>query len=671
MKIDKYMAVVASVLALLGCDGNVALDTGANAGQHAKQQAQVANVSSAGVAKLETTDSADNADVGDAAAKLGAWVEASSFASDARDRDRDGFAGLLPILSNAPKTCSPASALIKSGPDCAKVRATDYNHTGDNTWIDAQVFIPKHREGQKLPVILHSHGWGGSKLSKLKAIPKCNQADEPYHCPLGGKPSLIGGMFSDIESMITDLVNHGYVVVSFSERGFGKSEGDVMVMNAYHETEDAIAVLDWIAAQGKAGNIPVAVDEHNNFKVGLLGGSYGGGFGLMLAARDKRVDTIVPFGTWHSLVQSIVPNHATKGGWGNLLCLAAMVSRKHAYLQESCTKMSMSFVRDEKALDPKHEVMPFLNQNGLNYFAELERNQQAFKEGEAPYQLPKIDALLVQGMSDVLFPMEEAVNNFNYLKKAGGDVRLLSREDGHLNPLANQIAGGPNCGNIDVYVAARKWFDVKLRGADSKILDSIPQVCIALDQTHGIHFDNLNQNAADAKNAHFKVAVGNTRGAQQCQTIYTATGDEVLAGRAQLHHLKVSNDMLIGRGVAYLGLCLKRDGKTKLIDEQLTAYALGSYSTSDFLTVGERLQKGDEIGVAAYKDHIQMFTFGPTMLSEFSTLLFQGFKPQEGQLQQSRIDANRAAETLFSSNAYTAEGDISLPIIFNAKVHSK
>lgn len=592
---------------------------------------------------------------------LGDWVEATSFASDLRDRDRDGFAGLLPILSSAPKTCSPHESLIKTAPDCNRASAPDYNNTGDTTWIDAQVFVPRHRQGQKLPVIVHSHGWGGSKLTKLRAIPACDAADEPYNCPLGELNSLIGNMFSGIEALLTDLVNHGYIVVSFSQRGFGHSEGEVMVMNPYHETQDAIAVLDWLAALGKAGDLPIAVDENNDFKVGLIGGSYGGGFQLPLAALDQRVDTIVPFGTWHSLVQSLVPNDAVKGGWGNLLCLAATGRPLHPYLRASCANMPLTWVRDRKALDPSGKALAFLGQNGLDYLQQLQQQGKPFIEGQAPFKLRKIDALLVQGMRDVLFPMNEATANFDYLQSAGGDVRLLSRKDGHINPLANQVAGQDSCGSIHISTAVRQWLDVKLRGADASILNSIPQQCVAVSDQFALHQTALAK--ADKIKGQFKAELGNLRGAQKCVPFYQATEDKTLAGRVQFSHLKVTNDMALGRAVAYIGLCHKSGDTVKLIDEQLSGFVPGEYHNVELGVLATQLRQGDELGVMAYKDHIQMFTFGPTVMSEFSTLLFQGFKPQEGKLQKSRQDANSAAQSLFSANAYRIEGEVIVPLV--------
>ena len=119
-------------------------------------------------------------------------------------------------------------------------------------------------------MILHSHGWGGSKKSVLDAIPDC---DEPqaYDCPIGEGSALLA-MFGQLDALLSDLYRKGYIIVSFSQRGWGDSEGDIMVMNSYHETRDAQAVIDWIARQGQRGQLPIAVDSLGNFTLGLMGG---------------------------------------------------------------------------------------------------------------------------------------------------------------------------------------------------------------------------------------------------------------------------------------------------------------------------------------------------------------------------------------------------------------
>lgn len=609
---------------------------------------------------------------------LGDWVEARSFATDKRGEDRDGFAGIEPVISNVPKTCTPAEKLIKRGPDCSNVKKADYNNTGDNTWVDVQVHVPRHREGQNLPVILHSHGWGGKKLEKLSELPECTESQKPYDCPLGenkGIESLLG-MFFQAEKLLSDLVDKGYIVVSFTQRGFGKTEGDIMLVNPYHGTQDAIAVMDWIAMQGKKGNLPVEVDENNDFTVATMGGSYGGGFQLPLAALDKRIDAMVPIGTWNNLTRALVPNGATKGGWGNMLCIVAAVSPKHPYLADACTGIANPFIRTQKAIDPSGKMVGFLDQNGLSYFETLQKNGEPFRDGEQPFVMRPVDALLIQGLRDVLFPMQEAVENYNYLKAAGGDVRVMSNQSGHINPAANQYSSGTNnCGNLDMLRTIRVWLDVKLRGKPTALLNGIPQVCLSLDNKQAVNLDMIpSSDNTEVEWAAFETSVGNFRQPSKCTIVKEIDNDTtVLAGNVNLRNFNVKDDTLIKTGVAYMALCLERDGKTTLIDDMVTGYVPGQYDeTRTFMVVAEKLQKGDKIGVMSMKEHIHMYLFGPTLLPNFSALLAQGFKPGEGSgaefVDKTLPGAKWMANGMLSVNAFTVKGEVALPLLTDVTV---
>lgn len=635
------------------------------------QSGDVATIADDGVAGQDTSTT-------ETPVVLGDWVEARSFATDKRGEDRDGFAGIEPVISSAPKTCTPAEKLIKRGPDCANVKQLDYNATGDDTWVDVQVYVPRYREGQFLPVILHSHGWGGSKLEKLSELPECDDAQQPYDCPLGENEGIgaLLGMFSQADKLLSDLVDKGYIVVSFTQRGFGQTEGDIMLVNPYHGTQDAIAVIDWIAEQGKKGNLPIKVDDNNDFKLGTIGGSYGGGFQLPLAARDKRVDTIVPIGTWNSLARSLVPNGATKGGWGNMLCVVAAVSPKHPYLADACTGIANPFIRTQTAIDPNGKMIEFLDQNGLNYFEALQKKGEPFKQGEPAFVMRPVDALLIQGLRDVLFPMEEAVENYDYLKSAGGDVRVISNQSGHINPAANQYTSGTNhCGNVDMFHAIRVWFDVKLRGQPEALLNEIPKVCLSLDNTQAVEMDVIPSPENTAVEwASFETAVGNFRQPSKCTIVKEIDNDTTaLAGEVSFKNFTVTDDTLVKAGVAYMALCLEREGKTLLIDDMVTGYAPGTYDEQrTFMVVAEKLKKGDKIGVMSMKEHIHMYLFGPTLFANVSALLAQGFKPGEGDGAES-VDATLPgakwmANGMLSSNAFTVKGDVALPLLTNAVV---
>lgn len=704
---------------------------------------------------------------------VGQRISAFQFESDQRSFDRDGMPGLNPILSSAPPTCQPTEELLTSVdvevpaptednpeaveirterqfsgkdysiyPPCDDVRLSTYNRDEEtgallhDTWIDATVFVPDHREGEKLPVILHSHGWGGTKNNSLVIPEDCALEGAGYDCDLPGSAEEgLFGFFGSVDALLGEFRNNGYIVVSFTERGWGESEGEAMVMNPYHETQDAIAVLDWVADMGQQGLIPVDVADDGDMPVGLIGGSYGGGFQFPLANLDSRVDALVATGTWHSLNQSIVPNDTVKAGYGSLLCVLGATARQHPYLADACSRMSplagtlagllgggadaisgllpvtapliQQGLRDEGGLaglasgiiGPLLGTAPapirfddqlstndgatldFLAQNGLNYFQSLEEQGLGFRDDDMAFAQRPLDVLLIQGMTDTLFPMQEAVNNYRYLNDKGGDVRLLSNQGGHMNLIHGQQEGTLNCGSTDVFAAARTWFDAKIKGASAS-LSSIPEVCISLDDNTAVAMDGVpgteqgsvgelysgeekdfrlqievreldpvnvtedrsglcadgtepNSGWFGSKNCNGKGGWPVTespnpqfvaQAIETCEVLHTAQDGEVLAGVPQLSGLTVSgNPGVNAQQQAQLGICVIRDGETLLVDQQLNGFAStdwdGSQDSIDMIAVGEKLQAGDQVGLYATASS-EYFNFGSSLnLDELSLLL--------------------------------------------------
>src|SRR6185295_6868989 len=56
----------------------------------------------------------------------------------------------------------------------------------------------------------------------------------------------------------------------------------------------------------------IVKDAPGDPKVGVVGGSYGGGLALMLAGYDQRGDAIVPMITWNDLAKSFLPEATGK-----------------------------------------------------------------------------------------------------------------------------------------------------------------------------------------------------------------------------------------------------------------------------------------------------------------------------------------------------------------------
>src|SRR5262249_41942544 len=99
---------------------------------------------------------------------------------------------------------------------------------------------------------------------------------------------------------IGSLRDAGYNVVTWDPRGFGRSAGTAQVDSAEFEGRDVQRIIDWVAAQPG-----VRLDAAGDPRLGMVGGSYGGGIQVVTAGDDCRVDAIVPAFTWHDLPSSL------------------------------------------------------------------------------------------------------------------------------------------------------------------------------------------------------------------------------------------------------------------------------------------------------------------------------------------------------------------------------
>ena len=110
----------------------------------------------------------------------------------------------------------------------------------------------------------------------------------------------------------------GYNVLTWDPRGFGASGGTAEVDSPKFEGRDVSALIDYVARQPEA-----QLDERGDPRVGMAGGSYGGGIQLVAAAIDHRIDAIVPDIAWNSLETSLGKNDTVKSGWGLALYAAS------------------------------------------------------------------------------------------------------------------------------------------------------------------------------------------------------------------------------------------------------------------------------------------------------------------------------------------------------------
>ncbi|WDE14111.1 alpha/beta fold hydrolase [Thalassomonas haliotis] len=145
----------------------------------------------------------------------------------------------------------------------------------DGTILEANIFIPT-QEAEHYPAIIFINSWGMNEYQYLVEAAR--------------------------------FAEQGYLVLSYSTRGFGQSEGKIATAGP-EDIQDVSAAIDFLLA-----NYPVDVN-----RIGVSGISYGSGISLLSAASDARISAVAAMSTWGSLTESLYGQYTPRLIWGGLL----------------------------------------------------------------------------------------------------------------------------------------------------------------------------------------------------------------------------------------------------------------------------------------------------------------------------------------------------------------
>jgi ABC-2 type transport system ATP-binding protein len=266
-------------------------------------------------------------------------------------------------VSNVPGV---ASDLTLTSFDGAKIRMH---------WFPA----PTASAAQPLPTVLMGPGWGQAGDTNTTAV----------------------GLFGSLG--IGALQKAGYNVLTWDPRGFGLSTGTVETDSADFEGRDVEKMLDWVATQKG-----VLLDGPRDPRVGMAGGSYGGGIQFIAAAIDCRVDAITPMIAWHSLTTSLLKADTPKNGWSGLL----------------------TTVTKGRKVDPH---IPHAYQSSVTTGI-IDADDRAWFTDRGPGDLVErvnIPTLIIQGTVDNLFTLDEGITNYRILRDRGIPTAMLWFCGGH------------------------------------------------------------------------------------------------------------------------------------------------------------------------------------------------------------------------------------------------
>lgn len=199
------------------------------------------------------------------------------------------------------------------------------------------------------------------------------------------------------------LWDAGFNILTWDPRGFGASEGTAMIDSPDFEGRDVQQMIDWLATLPQ-----VVLDADRDPRVGMVGGSYGGGIALVAAAIDCRIDAVVATAAWNSLETSLYRGETVKIGWVEVLVRAALGHSLDEHIGV--------------AVDDAVET-GLLAEEERQWFAD--RGPGELLDGIA------VPVLLIQGTIDTLFTLDEAIANHRRLVERGTTVAMLWNCDGH------------------------------------------------------------------------------------------------------------------------------------------------------------------------------------------------------------------------------------------------
>jgi ABC-2 type transport system ATP-binding protein len=295
---------------------------------------------------------------------------------------------LAPLIGYSvvvPFTANPSALNRTSAPIAFTNNVTSF----DGTPISTNFFpASKLQSGQSAPTILEGPSLGSPGLT-----------DPNTQTGIASVPGLVPG--------IAPLREAGYNVVTWDPRGEFASGGVLQLDSPAFEGKDVSSIITY------ALSLP---ETKNNQRIGMVGGSYGGGIQLVSAAIDPRIDAIVPDIAWNTLNSSLYPNQAFNTSWASLLLLA--------------------LVQAGARINP--EIYDGIATGAL--LGILTPSQQALLAASGPGSLVSnitVPTLLIQGTVDDLFPLQQAVTNAQLLAANGVPVKMIWFCGGHgvcLNP---------------------------------------------------------------------------------------------------------------------------------------------------------------------------------------------------------------------------------------------
>ncbi|MFD7786811.1 alpha/beta fold hydrolase [Streptomyces nojiriensis] len=279
--------------------------------------------------------------------------------------------------------------------------------------------------------------------------------DTSYFTAGGGterRPAVLlghgfGGSKDDVRAQAERLARDGYAVLTWSARGFGRSEGRIGMNDPAYEVKDVSRLVDWLAARPE-----VRLDAAGDPRVGVSGASYGGAVSLLAAGHDPRVDAIAPVITYWNLADSLFPNGVFKKLWSGIFFTSGSTDGMQRALpgQRPGSSAAPGCGRFQPELCAMYERVAVAGKPDPEARTLLEQRSPS-----AVGDRIKVPTLIVQGQDDSLFPLDQADAMAKAIAANGAPVSVDWAAGGH-------DGGMREADRVEARVAS--WFDRHLKG---------------------------------------------------------------------------------------------------------------------------------------------------------------------------------------------------------------
>ena len=347
----------------------------------------------------------------------------------------------------------------------------------DGTELDATLTLPAKRTNRRLPLLTFLHGFLNHKQEYLSETRE------------GVGPDRGADAYKTVRWNNVWFASRGYAVLNYSARGHGESGGQINLASRDVEMRDT-QYLTGLLVDRVA---PLARLDRK--RVGVIGGSYGGGPTWMLmttrpspdlqfgtwrspAGRLLTLTAAVPMYTWTDLLYALVPSgrHVSTGVDPKTASTQIGIAKQtllNGFLATAGNKLpqqTYAWLARVNAGEPYDSGDPLVEEARR----ELTLNRSAFYQDDyfdalSRKQVRQVPVLVAQGWTDPLFPAIEALRMYRRLKQAspGYPIQLYLGDFEHLTARA-KVADLRH-----FHVLGNRLLDRRLRGRGPKpVLDA-------------------------------------------------------------------------------------------------------------------------------------------------------------------------------------------------------